>query len=164
MFDERHCGTCACSSPNLTVETGRACNLLQIAVKDDDYCSHYQKEPQICDCCGGQYFGKGYIIMSADEDGTISKIDGILCHQCNAHMNECVTCVNRTECAFENDPSPLPKVVQQEIRQGNMVAVTQVMNPERVRITCQNGCQCYSDFSCLKHIHGTCSQYQMNRA
>ena len=61
-------------------------------------------------------------------------------------------------CSFENDPSPLPKIVQKQVRQGNMTAITQVRNPERIEITCKKDCPCYDpEFECLRQF-GTCGK------
>jgi hypothetical protein len=32
-----------------------------------------------------------------------------------------------------------------EVRQGNMIAQTQVMNPKRVEATCRRGCPCFNE-------------------
>lgn len=35
-----------------------------------------------------------------------------------------------------------------------MITVTEVMNPERIRQTCEKGCDCFSaDFGCMKQFH-----------
>lgn len=158
-----YCETCAISIPRLDIETGRACRLYNKAVKDTDFCSEHAKELPTCECCGNLYIGKSYLIAEMKDD--VATVNAVICSSCNQGYNTCRTCTQGDICSFETDPSPLPKVVQKQIKQGNMTAVTQVMNPERVAITCQKDCPCWSlDFSCSKQNHGTCQQYHMCRA
>lgn len=84
----------------------------------------------------------------------------ILCPQCYQYVGTCSFCINRQNCLFETDSSPVPKQVQQIIRQGSAVIQTVVKNPERIRITCQEKCNCWnSDFGCLKQ-NDYCPNYQ----
>ena len=77
----------------------------------------------------------------------------ILCPQCASQLNTCAFCKKVNTCLFETDPSPLPKMVQKQFRQGPMISVTTEMNPERVKITCQNSCSCYNDeFGCMRQF------------
>ena len=109
-------------------------------------------------------FVPGSVTVYYSIDDEAATVDAVICPNCNKLLGTCRTCQNGNLCTFETDPSPLPKIVQKQIRQGNMTAVTQVMNPERVAITCQKGCPCYSpDFSCSKQNRGACQQYHMNR-
>ena len=158
------CETCAISTPRLDVETGRMCRLFNIAVKDTDFCFKHTKSLFTCDCCGQPFIGNPYIVMSKIDDNTVSGIEACICPKCNQNINTCKTCAQMHQCAFETDPSPLPKVVQKQVQQGNMYAVTQVMNPDRIAITCQKDCPCWSsDFCCSKQNYGTCQQYHMNQ-
>ena len=78
----------------------------------------------------------------------------ILCPNCADQLNSCAFCQKVNTCDFETNPSSLPKIVQQQIRQGNMVSVTTIKNPERIRQTCQNGCDCFSaEFGCMRDFH-----------
>jgi hypothetical protein len=78
----------------------------------------------------------------------------ILCPSCADQLNSCGFCKNGGKCDFETNPSSLPKFVQKQIRQGNMISVTTVKNPERIRQTCQNGCPCYdSEFECMREFY-----------
>ena len=163
-MDIRHfyCETCAISTPRLDVETGRICRLWKVAIKDTDFCFQHAKELPICDCCGNSFIGKPYLIAEMVND--VATIQASICPECNQYHGTCRTCKQGNICAFETDPSPLPKIVQKTIKQGNMTAVTQVMNPERIAITCQKACPCWSaDFSCQKQNHGICLQYHMNQ-
>ena len=78
----------------------------------------------------------------------------ILCPSCASQLNTCAFCKKANTCTFETDPSPLPKMVQKQIRQGPMISVITEKNPERIRQTCQNGCPCYdSEFECMREFH-----------
>ncbi len=78
----------------------------------------------------------------------------ILCPACAAQLNTCAFCKKVRICSFETDPSPLPKMIQQQFRQGPMITVTEVMNPERIRQTCEKGCDCFSaEFGCMRQFH-----------
>lgn len=159
------CEFCKMAMARLDVPTGRACMRTGTAVKDDDSCSYFTEDVFTCNCCGNEYPGRVHaILLEQNDDGSYSYASGI-CHQCLNHKYECVTCAFGNTCEFDTNSSPLPKLVQQTIQQGNMTTVTQVMNPERIRITCENGCPCWSpDFGCSKQNHGTCLQYRMNHA
>lgn len=84
----------------------------------------------------------------------------VLCKHCYSFVGTCAFCSESKKlCAFETDSSPIPKQVQQTIRQGNMVMQTVVNNPERVRVTCQNGCKCWNEeFGCLRQ-NNYCPNY-----
>jgi hypothetical protein len=78
----------------------------------------------------------------------------ILCPNCASQLNTCAFCKKVNGCAFETDPSPLPKRVQKQFRQGNMITVTEVINPERVRQTCEKGCDCFdAKFGCMRQFY-----------
>ena len=78
----------------------------------------------------------------------------ILCPNCASQLNSCSFCKKVNTCLFETDPSPLPKMIQKQIRQGPMISVTTEKNPEREKITCQNGCLCYlEEWGCMRQFH-----------
>ena len=78
----------------------------------------------------------------------------ILCPNCASQLNSCAFCKKVNVCTFETDPSPLPKMVQKQIRQGPMITVTTEMNPERIRQTCEKGCDCFdANFGCMRQFH-----------
>ena len=78
----------------------------------------------------------------------------ILCSNCAAQLNTCAFCKKVNVCTFETDPSPLPKMIQKQFRQGPMITVTEVMNPERIRQTCEKGCDCFdAEFGCMRQFH-----------
>ena len=69
--------------------------------------------------------------------------DNCSCVNCYKQFYTCAMCENASKCEFETNPSPLPKVVQQTVRQGPMIMTTQVKNPERIREFCHI-CQCWN--------------------
>lgn len=82
-----------------------------------------------------------------------------ICRQCYTLYNTCNACTNVVTCAFNTHPSPLPKQIQQTIRQGNMTMQSFVKNPERIDITCKIGCHCWSDeFGCGRE-NNICGNY-----
>lgn len=82
-----------------------------------------------------------------------------LCQNCAAQRHSCNFCTHGGECSFQTDPSPLPKVITQTTQNGNMIIQQQVLNPERVEITCKKFCDCFSpDFGCLRQFN-TCGNH-----
>ena len=78
----------------------------------------------------------------------------ILCPNCASQLNSCSFCKKVNTCLFETDPSPLPKMIQKQIRQGPMISVTTEKNPERIRQTCEKGCDCFDpNFDCMRQFH-----------
>ena len=112
-----------------------------------DFCSWRNKTPTRCSICGK-------ITMNA----TIC--DGAyFCGQCSESLSTCVGCVQGGKpCSFETDPSPIPKVVQKQIRQGPMTQIVQVKNPDRIAITCKLNCPCWNGEYCGQE-DGWCSDY-----
>lgn len=71
----------------------------------------------------------------------------LICFDCYSKLSTCFGCKHGQYCAFEQDPSPIPKITVQTIRQGNMVGQIQIKNPERIKICC-TGCPCYKNDKC----------------
>lgn len=119
-----------------------------------DYCSKHATNIILCNRCKRPLLDA---LIMADNDGTF----GFYCKECVEAFSTCETCKHATECDFETNPSSLPKVVQKQIRQGNMVTVTQIKNPDRIEITCKNGCVCYdAENGCRKHFNLKCDKYE----
>ena len=99
-----------------------------------------------CETCGRQTDQQ---ILCPDGD-----IWHILCPNCASQLNSCAFCKKVNTCLFEPDPSPLPKMIQRQTRNGPMISVITEKNPARVDITCKKGCDCFSsDFDCMKQFH-----------
>lgn len=104
-----------------------------------------------CDICGRQFLSS---------QATIEAHTGkVICPACAQYMMACGSCQFSEGCAFETDPSPLPKVVIQTIQQGNMMIQQQVRNPAREEITCKK-CKCYNEeFHCMRTCLSRCSNF-----
>lgn len=136
------CRTCAIRQPEGSIcrLTGREIN------PDKDFCSSHRKEIIICEVCDN---GTLAPIVVLSDDG-----NHIVCENCNGSLSSCHFCLNSSSCAFETDPSPLPKLIQKQIRQGPMTTVTTVKNPDRVRETCMKGCPCFDEENgCLRQFN-----------
>ena len=68
----------------------------------------------------------------------------VICPNCHHSRSVCGSCIHSTTCLFETDPDPMPKVVVQQMRNGNTVIQQQVRNPAREEKFCKN-CKCYNE-------------------
>lgn len=127
---------------------------------DKDYCSQHAKFIHQCDNCGQMTLET---ILVPD---TIKY--RVFCPQCAEQLNTCHFCQHGNECTFETSTSSLPKYVQKQVRQGNMVSIQTVKNPSRMEITCFS-CECFdkAENICLKdfnycermsHVYGNPSE------
>lgn len=130
------------------------CRLLKIYVKpQEDFCSkHRINKPKTCDICKKEII-KGGILDSVSE--TIH----LICDDCRKLFGTCHLCDNAKFCEFESNSSSLPKMIQKQIQQGPYQMVTTVRNPERIRITCEKGCECFdAKNGCLRETSQSCSK------
>ena len=138
------------------------CGRLKITVSaEQDACPSYIDQTYLTTCtfCGRQLPIRNAVIFSDGEEVHHA------CNDCANLSGYCHTCAAASSCLFNTDPSPIPMLVQKQIRQGNMVSVTTVKNTERVKVTCAVGCKCFdSEFSvCNKEQQEkTCQNYTMN--
>ena len=133
------------------IQDNENCGLLGVkALGDKCRCPYYTDgEIAVCDLCGT--FDPAYRI---DESGRR------ICRNCSSRLGTCAMCENVHECAFENDPSSLPKTIRQTVQNAGFIMQQDIPNPERIRQTCQNGCSCFrEDLGCLKQ-NGTCGNYK----
>lgn len=139
----KNCKICALYDPNTST-----CPVLRAPIDPDkDFCSKYQTNLHICEACG--HASLKPILVPEGEDTYHS-----ICGECVTQLNTCAFCHESRTCAFETDPSPLPKTVQQQIQNGPMITVTTVINPSRVEITCAKGCPCYDPkFGCMRQFN-----------
>lgn len=120
---------------------------------DEDFCSKHCNEIPVCAICGQEMLKENSILDFKNGDHV-----RVICQKCNELLNTCTLCQHGQKCAFDDDPSPIPKLIQKQVRQGPMISVTQVMNPERVAITCTKGCICYDpENGCLRQ-YNTCGK------
>lgn len=119
----------------------------QPAISHNIACASFSSKRYECDICHRQIHHTEVIYDS--------KTNKIVCSDCCNRLSSCDNCHNGHLCLFETDPSPLPKQVQKQIRQGNMIGQTIIKNPDRVRKTCMKGCLCWDaeTESCNKQLH-----------
>lgn len=141
----KHCETCGLLDPKQNI-----CPLLRTVVDpEEDFCSKHQDASslKVCEICHRLIVGASVLTPDGDKWH-------LLCDECAEQLGTCAFCKNAVSCAFEDDPSPIPKLVQKQFRQGNMTTVTTVMNPERIRQTCEKGCHCFNpEFGCMRQFH-----------
>lgn len=109
-------------------------------------CPQFSNQRYECDICHHQIHHTEVIYDS--------KTNKIVCSDCCNRLSTCDNCYNGHLCLFETDPSPLPKQVQKQYRQGNMFGQTIIKNPERVRQICEVKCSCWDaeTESCNKQL------------
>lgn len=148
-----------CKTCGLLDVVQNVCRLYKKIVNPEaDYCSEYNENPQACDYCQ-RYVPNEALNIVFNGDKT-----HFMCPRCASAINTCNFCEELNYCDFETNPSSVPKIIKQEIRQGNFISVQTVKNIERIRLTCQNGCKCWSeDFGCMKefgYCDNICSVYK----
>lgn len=150
------CDTCAISK----LQNG-GCPVFRADMSGKDGCPLYQYELQYCDICGGPIIGT--LFWEHDDNMNWHKE----CQNC-INAPRCKTCVHQY-CAFKEDTHcPEPFVVMREVRQGNMIMQTQVMNPKRVEATCRQGCPCFNEDGlddgtfCNRENECGCNKYNTN--
>lgn len=118
----------------------------QPAISHNVACASFSSQRYECDICHRQIHHTEVIYDS--------KSNKIICSDCGNRLSTCDNCHNGNICVFETDPSPLPKQIQKQIRQGNMFGQTIIKNPDRIDITCKKGCSCWNTEteSCNKQL------------
>lgn len=147
----RTCGSCLIAAQNNGV-----CPIFKQKMNPEEKgCPSHVSELNPCDICG-QHMTKSFSLIDITNPEKTHKY----CFSCQKLLSHCPTCREAQNCPFETDPSPIPKAVQKEFRQGNMVQIMTVKNPSRIEITCKKGCPCFSEeFGCCKEIN-TCSNWE----
>ena len=145
MKEIKYCKTCGFRDPQQP-----KCQLLGHQIDPDiDYCSRHNAEPFTCAQC--------HRILTLPIFLTPG---GAICDECRLALSTCAGCRNSSTCLFESDPSPVPKVIQQQIRQGNMVIQQPVKNPLRIQITCEKGCLCYDKENGCRRQLNSCENHK----
>lgn len=143
---ERTCGNCALLS------AFGVCPYFKVTFDPATAgCPKWEAQLETCEICGNPTTIATSAILLEDEQ------NHILCAKCSKELGYCSTCAQSLTCDFETNPSPLPKVVMQTTRSGNMVTQQQIMNPERIKITCHN-CTCWNkeEEYCYRITIGNC--------
>ena len=150
MPKHRTCGECA-------LRQNGVCPIFNQAVEStQSACVKFMSAIIPCELCGNVILPGQMLI-----DITITDERHNICRNCKKSLGHCASCKSRNECSFETDPSTLPKVIQKESRQGNMITVTQVKNPSRIEITCKKSWPCFlEEYGCLKE-NGPCGNYKI---
>ena len=151
---DKYCKNCALRNPSAS-----KCQLTGLEFQPLDMaCAHYVEHLEECGICSKK-LPKGEVI-----DATNPADVFYICPSCEQLLGTCNTCEKARKCSFNSDPSSLPKIIPQTIRQGNTVMQTQVRNPERVKITCAKNCACYhAEMGCLREESQCCDKYTFSR-
>ena len=150
MHIEKTCGGCA-----LFKHFKGVCPYLKAQVNpQQSACANYSNRVEVCAVCG-------HPTVAPILDLTVGGQPHWICDDCQKASSACSTCKYGQQCAFETDPSPIPKTIQKRFQQGNMITVTQIMNPERIEKTCKNGCTCFDpEYGCFKQ-NGCCGKHKI---
>lgn len=142
----KYCETCGLFDPKQNI-----CRLSNLQKNpSEDFCSNHVNDLLVCEVCGKWTLQPVYDLLP---DGNFH----ILCLSCAKQRHTCIFCKNNVECVFQTDPSPLPKTIVKAIQQNNMFMQQQVLNPDRIEITCKKKCKCFnSEIGCSRQIT-TCS-------
>ena len=104
-----------------------------------------------CEICGVEL--QIEIIDITDE------IPHFICLNCAKQRHSCNFCTHGVGCSFEEDPSPLPKLIVKTMQKDNMTMQAKISNPERIEITCKKDCFCFEpEFGCLRQFN-TCGNH-----
>ena len=145
------CGLCG-----LKDTSGRCIATHQVMPPNTQACVNFDSAPLICHNCNSIFPHKMAIILQE------SKETYLFCPNCADQIGQCGTCALGNKCDFQTNPSPIPLTIRRQIKQGPMVSVIEEKNPERQKITCQNGCLCYSEeHECMRQFH-SCKNYRLS--
>lgn len=114
-----------------------------------DFCSNHNFDIQTCALCGRPLAPPQAIY---DIDLKIS-----ICEHCYPTLGTCQTCNH--QCNINTDTSGKPKTIQQQVRQGNMVMIQEVPNPELVNQYCNDSCMCFQNNICNRQ-YNCCNNYK----
>ena len=145
----KSCFTCGYRSLN-----PQQCPLIGYQYTENDtnaVCPYWVDEVVTCAVCG-QIIPKKNYCLTHFKDGTWKPT----CDNCLKLSGTCGGCSKSTTCDFETNPSPIPKTVRRVFQKGPMQTVAEVINPERIRETCEKNCRCFDpEFGCGKQ-NGFC--------
>ena len=137
------CGQCSLYNPHKQV-----CMRNGSPMTTEDYCSKYTSAVVTCELC-----------HKPNLPGTLTIVDNhYICANCASLLTTCALCRHSNHCAFEEDPSPIPLTITQQIKMGNQTTVVKTRNPERIRQTCQLNCPCFlADGQCARQFSACCN-------
>lgn len=142
------CETCALAKNSICLRTN-----MEIHNPAEEFCSHYTENIEICWVCGRPLLDSSVYDPEKNE---------CICPQCFSDAYKtCIMCQNSVGCAFADDTSGMPKLVQKQIQRGPSVIVTTINNPELIEKTCKNGCFCWNpEIGCLRQTTQACEHYK----
>lgn len=150
---ERNCGQCA-----LKHLSSGTCPFFAEVTDNDQGCPRFIKngDEEFCAVCGNILLSPKTTFLDVSFNPPVA-----YCANCQKIMGTCRSCIHGGDCLFQTDPSDLPQFIQKQIRQGNMITVTEIPNPERVDKTCKKGCPCFDpEYGCLKQ-NNTCNKWHV---
>ena len=112
-------------------------------------CPFFIPQEQQCAICGNPIPNNQGIIPS--------ETPMLLCNNCGQHLYKCPTCKHNNTCLVNSYDGPLPRTIQQQIRQGPMIQIVETINPAIFDECCPK-CPCESITNC-KELH-TCRNYK----
>lgn len=139
-----------CSLRNIQT---KICSLSNLPYDDNNpACRYYCEEFVKCGYCGREFPALNTITEN-----------GFICQNCENLLGTCAMCVNSYICEFETNPSSLSKNILKVEQSGNAQIRMNCKNPERIKITCENGCSCYNGNCCSKETDNICQNYSLRK-
>lgn len=146
----KSCATCALRSPT------SECRILHKPTNAHYICPQHipLSSYHTCHICGHLILSDAVLLEKNSEWR-------YYCKRCAKALETCATCSCSNLCDFQTNPSPIPPTIRKTIRQGNMTIQKDEINPERVAITCQKNCKCFSEeFGCKKQNLQYCENWR----
>lgn len=142
-----------CKDCGFYVPEQQGCSLHQKYVNPtEDFCSDHVATLQMCELCGKPIVPKNTVWLAHH----------ILCSKCaQLATGTCVGCTHYNDMCYLTDDTTVtePLKVRKTIRQGNMQMMTEVVNPERIRKTCEAKCFCFDAENGCGKQNGYCSKF-----
>lgn len=152
---ERICSTCA-----MYIATQMRCARTNAPEMPTNSCGHWAKEAPKCALCGNLFLPPATYLEIEDAYAAI-------CPSCLGHLGKCGTCKASSYCDFQENPIPIPPMIQATRRQGNTIITQTIPNMQRVLATCvASGCKCWHQDDeakekwCCRQF-GCCGNYDM---
>jgi hypothetical protein len=150
-MEQKECRRCA-----LYTADRKLCAISKVPREPEDSCSSFLSEPPRCEICGKHFLPPEFYVEDGGKYITA-------CGQCAHSLSKCQTCAHGTYCDFQQNPMPLPQIVQIVRREGNMISSQPGPNPARVKETCMINCKCFNEetMTCMRNVWGTCGKYEI---
>lgn len=143
---DKICANCA-----WYVKDPGGCARTQHAESEEFSCAAWTSELEFCSICQRPLERQSIAIFPTGAR--------LICKDCMKHYGTCAMCVN-ADCEFEQNPDPMPKIVQKRIQQGNMVQIAQIKNPDRIEKFCPT-CSCWNkEYKSCEKEYGCCPNHK----